>query len=226
MIDRTTVVLTACGRPDLLAHTLQTLNACHPLADFAEVWVNEDEPATDNSATKDLFPFVKWTAPTGKGGHMAALNRLYGQVRTPWIFHCEDDWEFYGGEFLKESYLRLNTEPRCLQVWLRAHNDTNDHRIKRTPTGLIMALDGHPPARGRPPRHVWRGFSLNPGLRRAKEFAAFDFMKATVGLSGWRAEQRIGEHFYQRGYHAAITSNPLGYVRHTGDGRHKEDQAG
>lgn len=219
MIDQTTIVLTACGRPDLLAHTLRTLNAAHQLADFAEVWINEDEPATDNSETRDLFPFIKWLQPTEQRGHMAALDRLYDQVKTPWIFHCEDDWEFYGGPFLAESYRRLQTDPRCLQVWLRAHNDTNGHAIVKTRRdGPIMATGN---AFSRRP---WRGFSLNPGLRRANEFAHFGFAANTKGLSGWRAEKHIGELFFKRGYHAAITSNPLGYVRHTGGDRHKEDQ--
>lgn len=222
MLDQTTIVLTACGRPDLLAHTLRTLNQAHPLADFAEVWVNEDEPATDNSETRDLFPFIKWLQPTEQRGHMAALDRLYRQVRTPWIFHCEDDWEFYGGPFLAESYRRLQLDPRCLQVWLRAHNDTNGHDVIRTLKGPIMSIYGDRPywTKQRP----WRGFSLNPGLRRAKEFATFSFLESVGSLSGWRAEKHIGELFFKRGYHAAITSNPLGYVRHTGGDRHKEDQ--
>jgi len=214
--------LTACGRPDLLAHTLRTLNAAHPLTDFAEVLVNEDEPATDNSETRDLFSFIKWLQPTDQRGHMAALDRLYRQVRTPWIFHCEDDWEFYGGPFLVESYRRLQCDARCLQVWLRAHNDTNGHDVIRTLKGPIMSIYGDRPywTKQRP----WRGFSLNPGLRRATEFAHFNFAANTKGLSGWRAEKHIGEMFFKRGYHAAITSNPLGYVRHTGGDRHKEDQ--
>lgn len=219
MIDRTTIVLTACGRPDLLAHTLLTLNAAHPLADFDSVWINEDEPATDNSATKDLFPFIKWLYPEGKGGHMAALDRLYDQVSTPWIFHCEDDWEFYGGPFLAESYMRLNADARCLQVWLRAHNDTNGHAIIKTrKQGPIMSTGSQFS------RRPWRGFSLNPGLRRFKECGTIGYVQNTRGLSGWQAEKHIGELFFKRGYHAAITSNPLGYVRHTGGDRHKEDQ--
>jgi hypothetical protein len=225
MLDKTTLLITACGRPDLLWRTLQSLNQYYRLADFAAIWVNEDGFAADNSVIYRDFPCVKFLNTTPGRGHMAALTSLYANVDTPWIFHCEDDWEFFAGGFMERSRLRLQSEPRALQVWLRAHNDTNDHRIKRTPTGLIMALDGHPPARGRPPRHIWRGFSLNPGLRRAAEFANFDFVKVADGRTGWRAEQHIGEYFYRRGYHAAILDNPLGFVRHIGDNRHIEDQA-
>jgi hypothetical protein len=223
MIDQTTILLTACGRPDLLAHTLRTLNAAHPLADFAAIWVNEDEPATDNSETRDLFPFINWLYPEGRGGHMAALDRLYREVKTPWIFHCEEDWEFYGGPFLAESYERLKHDPRCLQVWLRAHNDTNGHAVFRTARGYVMSTNSNQSYLKK--KREWRGFSLNPGLRRAKEFANYNFLWNTRGLTGWRAEKHIGELFFMRGYHAAITSNPLGYVRHTGGDRHKEDQA-
>ena len=225
MLDKTTLLITACGRPDLLLRTLQSLNKCYRLVDFAAVWVNEDGVGTDNSAISAEFPCVRWVDSAPGRGHMASLTSLYANVDTPWIFHCEDDWEFYAGGFMERSRLRLQSEQRALQVWLRAHNDTNNHQIKRTPTGLIMALDGHPIARNRPPRHIWRGFSLNPGLRRAAEFANFDFVKVADGRTGWRAEQHIGEYFYDRGYHAAILDNPLGFVRHIGDNRHVEDQA-
>lgn len=227
MIEKTTVVLTACGRPDLLHRTLQTLNKAHPLEQFHSVFVHEDYPKTDNSVSKVDFPAVRWIEPTTRQGHMRALNALYRRIITPFIFHCEDDWEFYGGPFLGESYLRLNAEPKCLQVWLRAHNDTNGHAIVKHPRGLTMSVYGSSPTPVHNQRHKpWRGFSLNPGLRRAAQFAALDFVGVANGQRGFRAEQTIGEYFYKQGYYAAITANPEGYCRHIGEGRHQEDTGG
>jgi hypothetical protein len=227
MIDKTTVLLTACGRPDLLHRTLSSLNTSHPLTDFAAVWVHEDFSGTDNSKSKVDFPAVRWINPTNRQGHMRALNALYRNVTTPFIFHCEDDWEFYGGPFLAESYLRLNTDSKCLQVWLRAHDDTNGHAIVQHPRGPQMSVYGDCPTPRHNQRHnPWRGFSLNPGLRRAVQFASFDFVAHARGFSGWRAEKTIGEHFYRLGYYAAITANPAGYCRHIGEGRHQEDTGG
>lgn len=226
MLDKTTLLITACGRPDLLWRTLESLNRFYRLADFAAVWVNEDGFAADNSVIYRDFPSVRFLNTRPGRGHMASLTSLYANVTTPWIFHCEDDWEFYEGNFMEKSRLRLQNEPRCLQVWLRAHDDTNGHAIERHPFGLRMSVNGQPtPHRLRVRRNIWRGFSLNPGLRRASEFANFDFTAASEGLTGWRAEQQIGEYFYRRGYFAAILDNPAGYVRHIGEHRHIEDQA-
>ena len=226
MLDKTTLLITACGRPDLLLRTLESLNKYYRIADFAAVWVNEDGVGTDNSAISAAFPCVRWVNSRPGRGHMASLTSIYANVTTPWIFHCEDDWEFYDGGFMEKSRLRLQNEPRCLQVWLRAHDDTNGHVIERHPFGLRMSTRGQNlPPHIRSTRRVWRGFSLNPGLRRAAEFANFDFSKTALHYTGWKAEQFIGEHFYNRGYFAAILDNPAGYVRHIGDNRHIEDQA-
>lgn len=226
MLNQITLLVTACGRPDLLMRTLDSLDKYYRLSHFAAVWVNEDGIGTDNSAISAAFPCIRWVNSRPGRGHMASLTSLYANVTTPWIFHCEDDWEFFQGGFMEKSRLRLQNEPRCLQVWLRAHDDTNGHVIERHPFGLRMSTNGHKKQHLlRIQRNIWRGFSLNPGLRMAAEFANFNFEAAADGLTGWRAEQQIGEYFYRRGYFAAILDNPAGYVRHIGDNRHIEDQA-
>jgi len=227
MINQTTLLVTACGRPDLLYRTLDSLNKCHPLRDFAAVVVHEDMPGTDNSSTKAAFPLIKWLEPNQRRGHMGALDELYRHVTTPYIFHCEDDWEFYGGPFLAESFERLKADPDCLQVWLRAHHDTNEHPIVWVDGLPCMDVNERLHTSGRGMRaRPWRGFSLNPGLRRYKQFGMFFFSMTANGFKGWAAEKTIGEYFYQHGYYAGITANPLGYCRHIGEGRHMEDTGG
>jgi len=227
MINQTTLLVTACGRPDLLYRTLDSLNGCNPLRDFAAVVVHEDMPGTKNGLTKAAFPFIKWLEPGKRRGHMGALDELYRHATTPYIFHCEDDWEFYGGQFLHESFLRLDNDPHCLQVWLRAHHDTNEHPVVWIDGLPRMDVNGHLHTSGRGLRaNPWRGFSLNPGLRRYREFGMFPFSLISAGFKGWAAEKTIGEHFFRHGFYAGITANPLGYCRHIGEGRHMEDTGG
>ena len=35
-------------------------------------------------------------------GQMRSIDRAYAQVTTPLIFHCEDDWLFTRGGFIRE----------------------------------------------------------------------------------------------------------------------------
>ena len=62
-------------------------------------------------------------------GQLASIDIAYSHVTTPWIFHCEEDWEFYRFGFIEESLRILRLEPSYVMVALRAHDDLNGHPI-------------------------------------------------------------------------------------------------
>src|SRR5438874_831703 len=47
----------------------------------------------------------------GRLGQMQAIDRACAQVGTPLIFHCEDDWQFTRGGFMRESPALLQALP-------------------------------------------------------------------------------------------------------------------
>ncbi len=55
-------------------------------------------------------------------GQLRSIDAAYAQVQTSWIFHCEDDWDFYREGFIEESQRLLEEDPQALQVWLRSFN--------------------------------------------------------------------------------------------------------
>jgi hypothetical protein len=186
---KVTVCLTSCGRFDLLRQTVDSFERLntHPIAERL-IYEDSGQPIPDG-----LLPEGWRVVGNEKIGQYAAIDRLYAEVKTPYIFHLEDDWDFYRSGFIEASMPFLE-DPKCVTVWLRERNDTNGHPVEGDRLILNHAKR-------------WHGFTLNPGLRRLKDYHA-------VAPFGGRDEASIGLIYKERGYYAAIT--PQGYVRHTG----------
>ena len=147
---------------------------------------------------------------------MGNIDFLYGCVNTEWVFHCEDDWQFYREDFIAQSMAIMGPNPHILQVWLRDQDDTNGHPIE---TGYyteerinrvnyrLMSLDY---------MGCFNGYSTNPSLKRMKDKVCFEALVA-LGPSFIGPEGKVSIYYKLAGYRAAITMR--GYVRHIGDGR-------
>jgi hypothetical protein len=218
-----TAVLTSCRRYDLLEKTLKsffTMNSA-PLANFIVV---EDGPDIPKDV-RDLFighP-IDWISTGQRVGQIAAIDYAYSRVKTPYVFHMEDDWFFYRSGFLEKSRLVLEANPKCIQVQLRALDE------------LIHPLEEHTYANhGVAWRRLvldffgegdWHGFSFNPGLRRLSDYVSVGgyglHTKFDLEIP-WLAESALSKLYRKRDFFAAVLSddNGSGYVRHTGDGRH------
>lgn len=223
--DAVTAVVTTCERPDLLKRTLDSFHAHNsfPLARLIVVHDGADLPDAVKADFRDRP--IEWISTGRRVGQVAAVDYAYSRIDTPYIFHLEDDWEFYRSGFIERSLAVLRDNVKCLQVWIRALNDTQRHPVEplvRRSGGVEwrrMALDY---------RHkdlLWHGFSFNPGLRRLDDYvsiggygrnARFDFAKPG------NAEAAIARVYRRRDFFAAILSDEdgRGYVRHIGKERH------
>ena len=221
MDGKVTVVLTSCNRSDLLQQTLNSFfefNTC-PIASFIVV---EDGRATLDAARSYRFPCEHQLISTGERvGQIAAIDYAYSRVRSEYIFHLEDDWQFYGHGFIEKSLLLLTALPQCLQVYIRALDDTNGHpvhwRTLRTSGVAWRRMRYGYKAFG----GEWNGFSFNPGLRRLADYSAI----GGYGVHKLRApklhagtEIRLSRLYRQKGMFAAILADRegAGYVRHIG----------
>lgn len=218
--QRITAVLTSCGRPLLLRRTLLSFfkHNDHALDQFIVV---EDGPEILLQVANEFYEHdITWLATGERVGQIASIDYAYSHVRTPYIFHLEDDWEFYRSGFIPASLAVLQEQPKCLQVWIRRLTDTNKHPVEpyNYRSGEVswrrMALSF---------RDSWHGFSFNPGLRRMRDyvaiggyghFAKFEFNKPLL------AEKSINKIYHKRGFFAAILANEEGFVRHIGRAEH------
>jgi len=221
MDGKVTVVLTSCNRPDLLLQTLNSFFECNtcPIAAFILV---EDGPTPLDVAKSYHFPCEHRLICTGERvGQIAAIDYAYSHVRTEYIFHLEDDWQFYAQGFIEKSLVLLTALPQCLQVYIRALNDTNGHPVQwrtRRTSGVAWRRMryGYKAFGGE-----WNGFSLNPGLRRLADYVAI----GGYGVHELRAPQlhagteiRLSRLYRRKAMFAAILADRerKGYVRHIG----------
>lgn len=208
-----TVVITSCNRFDLLEKTIDSFLKYNTYP-IKEIIVSEDGGMNDDivrlmSSSKYEGVEIRWFFfPDGRQGQIKSIDRAYSLVTTHYIFHCEDDWEFYQEGFIEISKDILDKYPKVIQVWLRNKDDTNGH-----PHYNGVLIHNY--------NNKWHGFSFNPGLKRMSDYKLLgSYGKITTFRSDvpWESEIAIGQVYKNMNYYAVLA--PIGYVRHTGNGRH------
>lgn len=205
------LIITACGRPDLLERTLDSFYK-HLDFELSEALVYEDCGIADiNKEVEQKFSHVKFIQPVFKKGQVVAQDTLWRQVKSPYVLTWEEDWETYKSGFFKKAIDILEADQKTLQVLFRHPMDNNGH-----PT-LIGGI-GH---RYLSTNYRWKGFSFSPSLKRLSDYKRIGsygnhtkFNPENPSLS----EHKIGELYHRLGYRAAILKE--GYVRHIGNNRH------
>ena len=205
------VVLTSCGRFDLLAKTAGSLLA-HLDWPPAQFIVTED--SGDERVREVLSQF---NAPFDivvnrpKLGQAASIDLAYARVKTPLVFHCEDDWEFFRGGFLSESLPVLSAFPAATAVCLRGR--AQNARFQNLPAERLDGVRFFR-ARSDSPGDL-HGYSYNPGLRRIADWRRVGPF-ADIGGEG-----DVSWLFKMLGCATAHLESPA--VRHLGDTRHVAD---
>jgi hypothetical protein len=175
---------------------------------IAKTIIIEDGPG---NYPKFPVPDLTYLSNGERIGQVKSIDRAYSYVKTPYLWHSEDDWSYHKQGFVEASRDILERYPSIIQVRVQAHDDTNGHPIEQLPefpfpTMVYNYLD------------QWHGFAWNPGLRRLKDYQRLGTYTEHV-ISGHYTEALIGGLYRDLGYRAAILPDPGGYVRHIGQGR-------
>jgi hypothetical protein len=232
-----TMVITSCGRQDLLAETVKSFEQYAPNT-LDELIIVEDGPA-DNSFVKELMPTLpKLTllnSPVPRRGQLLNIEMAYDQVTTPYIFHCEDDWRFTTPRFIEDSHRILEAHRSCLMVHLREHKEQwqvefNRSWIEETEYRLIDEQGELSYWKTRPwiQHDGGYGFTFNPGLRRLEDYRQAGGIRGPVARrygpffnvkDGCLMERTNAEYFQRAGMWCA-SLEPTGRVVHIGEHRH------
>jgi hypothetical protein len=206
------VVITSCRRFDLLRPSVETLVANLDVAPKKWIIVEDSADERVRDCVKDLGIDATVIVNGTQLGQIASIDRAYAEVDTPYVFHSEDDWEFYRKGFIQESLAILEAHPKLSMVGLRARPDQNP-LVRNMPKLLqdgvaYFVLD--------PKLHPeYFSYCFNPGLRRMSDYHA-------VGpFSKHGPEADVSYAFKQHGF--AIANLEADAVRHIGDGRHVHD---
>lgn len=203
-----TVVLTSCGRFDLLEQTVDSFfrHNTYPLYEFILI---ED-------SGKELPYFLRnYNINVIKNkenlGQVRSIDLAYSKVMSEYIFHCEDDWFFYRDGFIEESIKILDFDKKIINVWIRDKSDTNGHPYQNAGFFYIMSNNY---------KNKWHGFTWNPGLRRLSDYKLIGKYSDHTNFNRhypFLSEIKIGKIYNGLGYYAAMTKN--GYVKHIGENR-------
>ena len=212
-----TMVLTACNRPELLRRTLESFvqHNTYPL-DAAIIVEASGVPGVDDFA-HELCPFpLEIVYLPKRTPQVDAIDHAYGLVKTPYIFHCEEDWEFLAPSFIERSIAALHwPHGKIFTVWLRPHHCTSGHPIaygEPAPVGCYMMDRAFSYETGGGGREEWAGVTWNPGLRLTSVARMFHPLRQ----HGIGSENGLDRAMAALGYRAAILKHPGGHVTHIG----------
>jgi hypothetical protein len=200
-----TLVVTSCNRHSLLRRTLDSFIKYADIPPVHTVIVEDGEVGAPDwmecSHQRDNLPKT-WITNSSNIGQLANIDRGYAEVKTEYLFHCEDDWEFFETGFVRESYEILANYSVVSRVGLL---DTDQ---------IIPVIDDprFPFRIAQPYFHgFWGGMSWQPGLRRLS-----DYKKVFGTFSGQVLPETFkGRHFDCNALREAYFSNMMldrGYV--------------
>lgn len=207
----TTIVITSYDRHDLLERTLRSLRLYNTDKRCGRLIVVEDGVEDPRAICEKYGAELLLTGE--RRGQPGAIDFAYATVTTPYIFHCEDDWEFYRPGFIERSREILEADKSCVCVWLHSWNDAVGrwgHPLSfksacRTFGVLAPEAGNH-------------GFTFQPGLRRVSDYLAVGPF-SRFSKHGFDAEPAAGREFHKLGYRAVILDE-TGYIRYLGETRH------
>jgi len=214
MASNITLAVTSCNRHDLLKQTLESF------WETAQTTPQETLICEDSDAPKPEWlreaPFcnlnIRWIGNGVRMGQIYSVDRIYQDIKTDYIFHCEDDWLFYQQGFMRQSRQILDQHLEIWTVSLRG-SDCNGHPLISDPRFPFKIQE--PYWRG-----PWGGMNFNPSLRRLSDFQRIGSSygrHAGYGATGLGHEAQLSKMHLDLGYR--IAALPGIYCRHIGCGR-------
>jgi GT2 family glycosyltransferase len=207
-----TAIFTSCGRFDLLKRTLISFIKNIDVQIEKIIVIDNSTFCNAEKEIREISETINtplyYIVNDENIGQVSSIDLAYSYVETDYIFHCEDDWEFFDTGFLKLSIDLLKERPNIININLRVRFDGEKgsmHPISEpmtTSTGvnyheyLVNYLG------------AWHGFSWNPGLRRKKDY---DLIKP---YKQYTEESGVGKKYKDLGYVAACLEKS--YCRHIG----------
>jgi hypothetical protein len=226
-----TLCITSCNRPFLLDKTLESfikyntypIKETYIIDDSGNVGCNDEVIAkyTDILNIKPIYNEKNI-------GQIESIDKMYSKVTTPWIFHCEEDWEFLQPGFIEKSMKIFNDNPDdpIFTVWLRGHNDTSGHPINYDSLNRgYYEMSRYFSYMWGDRLVVWAGITLNPGLRRTStclKYHPYSDKCEKVYVNGkyYPDEYLINDKYRLDGYYSYILDDPNGHIKHIGEAHH------
>lgn len=221
--DTVTLVITSCNRPKQLEQTLESFIKYNTYPIQKTYIIDDSGILNCNKSVVEKFRErlnIQEIYNAQNIGQVQSIDKVYSYVTTPYIFHCEEDWEFYKPAFIEKSMaiFKENPDEKLFTVWLRAHNDSA-HPVVKDEKGCLMSKDYLYIQDG--VRYIWGGITFNPGLRTtATSFLHHPYVyrcePTKTKTNTYIGEYSVNTTYTRDGYYSRTLSDQGGHVRHIG----------
>lgn len=197
-----TLFITSCGRPELLRRTL--ISFVH-----YNTYPIKEAILCEDSGIKGIVDFVKDILPypitfcynETRIGQMKTIEKYTSLIKTPYVFHLEDDYEFFDSGFIELSFKILDSDSNISQVLLEEEQhcfpivDINNPLCYKLMTSNPEEITGN---NGDGPLTC---FSWRPSLKR------IEIQKLRMPYQLWDDEYTIQLLINKLGYYSVVTKN-------------------
>lgn len=195
-----TFTITTCKRLELFERTINSFLHCCVDKHLINHWlcVDDNSSDSDRERMKQRYPFFTFYLKTPEEkGHAKSMNIIRSLVKTPYVFHMEDDWQFFEKRnYITECLEVLNEDKsygQCLINKNYSETASDAHEI----SGGLLRLTKHSEIRyfiheyckdeteleefknkyssGNKQCAYWPHFSLRPSLLRTHVWSIGDF---------------------------------------------------
>ena len=222
MSQEVTLFITSCGRPHLLRRTLESFVKYNTYP-IQQAIVCEDSAIPGSiDFVKDILSFpVILCYNEERIGQMKTIEKYTPLIQTPYVFHLEDDYEFFDYGFIELSFQIMETDPNISQVLLEdEQHDFFKVDIQNKLCYKVMTNDPNDPNdslynNGDGALAV---FSWRPSLKR------IEIQKLRMPYELWDDEYTIQLQINKLKYYAVVTKNETdgkkGFCHHIGKNHH------
>jgi GR25 family glycosyltransferase involved in LPS biosynthesis len=228
-----TVTITTCKRLELFILTMNSFINCCEDINMVDEWICVDDNSSDDDRQKmrTMYPFITfYYKDESVKGHPCSMNVIHGLVKTPYIFHLEDDWKF----FTRKNYLTdclniMSVDPKIGQCLINKNYAETESDIsivggvfKQTKSGLRYYIHEYVTTKeeqkewikkhGDICRHCnyWPHFSFRPSLIRTEILRDLGLFNTTIS----HFEMEYSKRYVSKGYVSAFLEGI--YCLHTG----------
>lgn len=217
IMNKITLTITTCKRLELFKQTIKSFfSNCLDTDLIQEIIIIDDSSSIND--IKDMQYFLKdykykITIISGnQKNHALSLNVLFSKVKTDYIFHLEDDWEFKKGDLIRQAFQIIDDNKNIKSVIMRnwIEQGAKNQIKKMTKAGIkyyIHNYNGLRFVKGN--INTYPGYSLNPSLQNIKEIRDIgEFENKEL------FELRFAYNYYSNGFLIGMTSQD--YCKHIG----------
>ena len=202
MQEKISFVLTSCGRTDLLDPTLESFFKFNSFR-IEKLYLVEDSvnPSVYEHIKEKWDDKLELIFNKKKKGQIQSIVDTYNLIKTPFVFHCEDDWVYTRKNFIEDSLKILQTDDKIIQVWLESQESASRldifeygplQKVGKIGFRKVYCKDGW----------EWGYFSFRPGVKRMDDYNLIG------GYEKYKNELDIGVTYKKKGFYTVIIENP------------------